>query len=89
MSSKEEIKVAFVNELMNTAQYADVIAFKNQILQEIAAPHIQQDVVFMFDQAKTEEELDIYLMCLKVVFGFTTASICSKYMSIKMIDFLL
>ena len=89
MSSKEEIKVAFINELMNTAQYADVIAFKNQILYQIATPNIQQEVSFTFDQAKTEEELDIYLMCLKIVFGFTTASICSKYMSIKMIDFLM
>lgn len=89
MSFKEEIKVTFVNELMNTSQYSDVILFKNQILQQIAAPNIQQDVKFEFTESKTDEQLAVYTMCLKIVFGFTTASICSTYMSVKMIDFLM
>lgn len=89
MSFKEEIKVAFVNELMNTQEYADVILFKDQILQQIAAPNIQQDVKFTFTEPKTDEQLTVYSMCLQIVFGFTTASICSTYMSVKMIDFLM
>ncbi len=89
MSSKEEIKVAFTNELKNTPEYTDIIAIKQLILNEIATPNILEYVKYNFSSPKSEEQQSILNLCLLVEFGFTTQSMTSNFVVLEMKHFLI
>lgn len=88
MASKEEIKIAFINELKNTPEYTDTIAIKQLILNNIAIPNIQQNIKYEFSSPKNEEQLSILSMCMIFEFGFASQSVTSSYIVIEMKNFL-
>jgi len=88
MSSKQEIKDLFVAELLNTPQYQLVLAIKQVILNEIATPNIQQNVVYNFETPQSEEDIGIIKMCLKFEFGFDINNISTGGVVIDMSKFL-
>jgi hypothetical protein len=88
MSSKEEIKIAFEAELKNTPEYQIVLQIKAFILSEIAAPHIQKDVVYNFETPLNKEQQNNIKLCMIVEFGFFTENMSGYSIIIDMAKFL-
>ena len=88
MSSKQQIKDLFVAELKNTPQYQIVLTIKQIILNEIATPNIQAQVIYNFETPQSDYDIEVIKMCLTVEFGFTTCNISSNCVIIDMKDFL-
>ena len=88
MSSKQEIKDLFVAELKNTPQYQIVLILRQIILNEIATPNIQAQVIYNFETPQTDYDIEVIKMCMTVEFGFTTSNISSNSVIIDMKDFL-
>jgi hypothetical protein len=88
MSSKQQIKDLFVAELKNTPQYQIVLTIKQIILNEIATPNIQPQVIYTFETPQSDYDIEVIKMCLTVEFGFTTSNISSNCVIIDMKDFL-
>jgi len=88
MSSKQEIKDLFIIEIMNTPEYQIVLQMKAFILNEIATPHIQEQVIYNFETSQTEEQLNNIKLCMIVEFGFSTNNISSNGVFIDMRKFL-
>ena len=89
MSSKQEIKDLFVAELKNTPQYQIVLTIKQIILNEIATPSVQSQVVYNFETPQSDYDIEVIKMCLTVEFGFTTCNISSNCVIIDMSNFLI
>jgi hypothetical protein len=70
MTSKEEIRTAFIAELKNTPEYAIILNIKQKILDEIAAPNIQKTIHYDFDRYISLEEQSNIRLCSIVEFGF-------------------
>jgi hypothetical protein len=70
MSSKEEIKTAFVAELKATPEYQIILNIKQRILNDIATPNIQRTVHYDFDRYIGQEEQANIKMCSIIEFGF-------------------
>lgn len=70
MSSKQEIKNLFVAELLNTPEYQIILNIKQLILNEIATPNIQENVVYTFENPLTKDQQNILSLCSVVEFGF-------------------
>ena len=89
MSSKQEIKDLFVAELKNTPQYQIVLILRQIILNEIATPNIQAQVIYNFETPQTDYDIEVIKMCMTVEFGFTTNNISSNSVIIDMYNFLI
>ena len=88
MASKQEIKDLFVAELKNTPQYQIVLTLKQIILNEIATPNIQSQVIYNFETQQTDFEVEVIKMCMTVEFGFSTNNISTQCVIIDMSKFL-
>jgi hypothetical protein len=86
--SRQEIKDLFVAELKNTPQYQIVLIIKQIILNEIATPSIQSQVLYNFETPQSNYDIEVIKMCLTVEFGFSTDNINESWMSIDMKNFL-
>ena len=89
MTSKQEIKDLFVAELKNTPQYQTILTIKQIILNEIAAPNIQAQVIYNFETPQTDYDIEVIKMCMTIEFGFTTNNISSNSVIIDMSNFLI
>jgi hypothetical protein len=89
MTSKGEIKDLFTAELKTTPEYATVLAIKQVILDEIATPNIQSQVIYEFTPLLTEEQIGVFKMCMIIEFGFDTNNISSNAVIIDMKSFLI
>lgn len=76
MSSFEEIKGLFINEIINSPQYLVAIKIKNLIVQDIIAPNINFTFTYLLENTdyvdinnKDKEEV-IIKMALKIILGF-------------------
>jgi hypothetical protein len=75
MSSFEEIKGLFVNELINSPQYLVATKIKNLIIADILAPNINYSFSYIFvdsdyvDVNNKDYEENIICFCLKVILG--------------------
>lgn len=76
MSSFQEIKQLFINEISNTPQYLVAVKIKDLIIQDIITPHVNfvftytlQDSDYTDLNNKTFEE-QIIQMGLKIILGF-------------------
>ncbi len=88
MSSKQLISDLFKAELINTPQYQTVLNLKQIILNEIATPNIQAQVLYNFEIPQSKYDIEVIKMCMIVEFGFTTNNINENWLSIDMIEFL-
>lgn len=88
MSSKEEIKNAFVLELKNTPEYQIVLAIKQAILNEIATPNVQNQVIYNFQTEQSKYSQGVISMCGLVEFGFKLDNISDMAVIIDMNKFL-
>ena len=86
--SKQQIKDLFVAELKNTPQYQMVLTIKQIILNEIATPNIQAQVIYNFEKPQTDYDIEVIKMCMQIEFGFITNNISSNSVIIDMKDFL-
>jgi hypothetical protein len=89
MTSKQEIKDAFTIDLKDTPQYAIVLAIKQVILDEIAKPNVQSQVIYEFTPSLSEEQIGVFKMCMIVEFGFDTNNISGNAVIIDMKSFLI
>jgi hypothetical protein len=75
MSSFEEIKNLFTNELLNSPQYLVATKIKNLIIADILAPNINYSFSYMFEDSdyvdinNKDYEENIIWLCLKVILG--------------------
>lgn len=70
MTSKQEIKTAFITEIQNIPEYQIILNIKQNLLNQIAEPKIQRTVHYNFDRyISSEEQINIKL-CSVVEFGF-------------------
>ena len=60
MSSKQEIKDLFINEIKNTIEYQIVLQIKAFILNEIATPNIQDEIIYNFETPLNKEQIKRY-----------------------------
>lgn len=88
MTSREEIKVAYTNELKLTPQYQIVLKLKQHIIAEIHAPNVQPFIKYDYEQPQTPEELDVIRACILIEFGFLIYTTDSNFIQIEMIKFL-
>jgi hypothetical protein len=88
MTSNQEIKNLFTNELLNTPQYQIIKKIKQHILDEIAAPNIQENVIYNFEIPQTIEEQSIISMCSIIEFGFPLTNMSECCVCIDMKKFL-
>lgn len=76
MTSFEEIKGLFTNELINSPQYLVATKIKNLIIADIIAPSINYSFSYQFqnsdyiDVNNKDYEDNIIWLCLKVILGF-------------------
>jgi hypothetical protein len=89
MTSKQEIKDLFIAELINTPEYAITLDIKQLILNQIATPNVQSQVVYNFSQILTEDEIGIVKMCMLLEFGFEICNISNQCVVIDMKNFLI
>jgi hypothetical protein len=88
MSSKQEIKDAFIAEIKNTSEYQIVLQIKAFILNEIATPNIQEEVAYNFETPLSKEQLNNIKLCMVVEFGFSTDNMSENCVVIDMRKFL-
>ena len=97
MSSFEEIKGLFVNELINSPQYLVATKIKNLIIADILAPNINYTFSYMFvesdyvDVNNKDYEENIICFCLKVILGVECElinSVVSRGLTVLMKKFL-
>ncbi len=88
MSSKEEIKNLFIAEIKNTPEYQIVLQIKAFILNEIAAPNIQEEVLYNFETPLNKEQINNIKLCMLIEFGFSTNNMSSTAIFIDMKKFL-
>jgi hypothetical protein len=88
MSSKQEIKDLFTAELLNSPQYQILLDIKKIILDEIATPNIQAQLIYNFPTPQSEYDLEVIKMCMMLVFGFSTNNLSKSGIIIEMADFL-
>jgi hypothetical protein len=88
MSSREEIKVAYTNELKLTPQYQIVLKLKQHILDEIHAPNVQPFIKYDYDHQQTLEDLDVIRACILIEFGFLVYTTDLDFIQIEMIKFI-
>lgn len=75
MTSFEEIKNLFTNELVNSPQYLVATKIKNLIIEDILAPNINYSFSYMFvdsdyvDINNKDYEENIICLSLKVILG--------------------
>lgn len=76
MSSFEEIKGLFTNEIVNSPQYLVATKIKNLIVQDIITPNINFTFTYLLENTdyvdinnKDKEEV-IIKMALKIILGF-------------------
>ena len=75
MSSFEEIKNLFTNEIINSPQYLVATKIKNLIIQDILAPNIDYSFSYLFvdsdyvDINNKDYEENIISMSLKLILG--------------------
>ncbi len=75
MSSFEEIKNLFTNEIVNSSQYLVATKIKNLIIQDIAIPSINYSFTYFFvdsdyvDINNKDYEENIICMALKLILG--------------------
>jgi hypothetical protein len=89
MSSKQQIKDLFTEELKNTPQYQIVLTIKQIILNEIATPNILPQVIYNFETPQTDESINIIKLCMIIEFGFDTNNISCNAVIIDMSNFLI
>jgi len=89
MSSKQQIKDLFIEELKNTTQYQIVLTIKQIILNEIATPNILPQVIYNFETPQTDESINIIKLCMIIEFGFDTNNISCNAVIIDMSKFLI
>ena len=76
MSSFQEIKSLFTNEIVNSPQYTVATKIKNLIIQDIQAPSINYNFIYQLqdidyvDINNKDAENIIIVMALKIVLGF-------------------
>jgi hypothetical protein len=88
MTSKQEIKNLFTAELLNTPQYQLVLKVKQLILDQIATPNVQRQVIYNYDEPITKEEVEIVKMCFLIEFGYLIANIGEMGLVVDMVKFL-
>ncbi len=88
MSSKQEIKDLFIAEIKNTPEYQIVLHMKELILNEIATPNIQREVVYNFETPLNKEQINNIKLCMIVEFGFFTENMSAYSIIIDMTKFL-
>ena len=88
MSSKQQIKDLFITELKNTPQYQIVLTIKQLILDEIARPNIQSQIIYTFETQQSDDEIEIIKMSMIIEFGFDTNNISNNSIIIDMKKFL-
>ena len=88
MTSKQEIKTAFSQELLSTPQYQIVLKIKQLLLNEISVPNINQYVVYNFETPQNKLEQQNIKMCMILEFGFSVENIGENSVVIDMMDFL-
>ncbi len=88
MTSKQEIKNLFTAELLNTPQYQLVLKVKQLILNQIATPNVQRQVIYNYDEPITKEEVEIVKMCFLIEFGYLIANISEMCLVVDMAKFL-
>ena len=88
MTSKQEIKQAFIAEIINTPEYQIILKVKQTILNEILTPYVQETVVYNFETPMTTEQLNNIKLCMIVEFGFYTENMSMYSMIIDMKKFL-
>ena len=89
MSSKDEIKTAFINELKLTPQYQEVLSMKQFILDEIARPNIQIYLQYTYSREQTDDELQIIKLCFLCEFGYQLIDTNNTMCNIDMNKFIL
>jgi hypothetical protein len=88
MSTKEEIKDLFIAEIKNTPEYQIVLQMKAFILNEIATPNIQEEVIYYFETPLNKQQLKNIQLGMIVEFGFSTNNVASDCIFIDMRKFL-
>ena len=88
MSSKQEIRDLFTAELLLTPEYQIALKVKQAILDEIATPKIQGNVVYSYEAPIDRQSVAVLKMCLLMIFGFNINNISENSVVIDMIKFL-
>jgi hypothetical protein len=88
MASKAEIKDLFVTELKNTPQYQTVLILKQIIINEIAVPNVQAQIIYNFETPQSDYDVEVIKMCMLVEFGFKIDNISGSSVVIDMAKFL-
>jgi hypothetical protein len=88
MSSKQEIKDLFINEIKNTIEYQIVLQIKAVILNEIATPNIQEEIAYNFETPLNKEQQKNIKLSMIVEFGFSTDNMSENCVIIDMKKFL-
>lgn len=88
MPKKQQIKDLFIAELINTPQYQIVLDIKQAILNEIAIPNIQHQIIYNFKTPQTDYDIEVIKMCMIIEFGFSTNNISSNCVVIEMSNFI-
>ena len=88
MSSKEEIRVSFTNELKLTNEYQEVLLLKQALLDEIAAPNVNHQITYNFTQEMTDQQVQTFSMCFTLEFGFEAEFVTNKGITVSMNKFL-
>jgi hypothetical protein len=88
MTSREEIKNLFVQELKNTSVYSEVLLLKHAIIAEIAAPHVNMYFSYTYTQYLNDDELKIFAMCCLLEFGFKPTDLNNHMINIDMANFI-
>lgn len=75
MSSFEEIKSIFVEEIQNSPQYQVALKIKDLLIEDILAPHLNLTFTYIFqaDDYSTSNkdfEENIIVNSLRLIFGF-------------------
>ncbi len=88
MSSKNLIKDLFINEIKNTSEYQIVLKLKEFIINEIATPNIQEEIIYIFETPLNDEGIKNFKLAMIVEFGFSTDNMSSNVVFIDMKKFL-
>lgn len=88
MSSKEEIRAAFINELKLTSEYQETMLLKQALLDEIAAPNVNHQINYQFTQEMTDQQVQTFSICFKLEFGWMPEFLTNTGITVSMVKFI-
>ena len=88
MTARNEIKEAFVAELLISSEYQECLSLKQTLLDEIVAPNVNSQITYSFTEKLSDKSKGTFALCFQLLFGWEPEFLTNTSITINMSRFL-